>query len=764
MERRKRSIPLCVLVQSDENSDESDSDFRAEDYSENDITTDFESEINSDEDSKSDNENTASEKENLQATPLSTQKTDYNIKIDLSKIVICGVCLGDETSDYNEIVECDSCGVTVHEDCCGISDTDSVSSSGSGKSKASWFCDACQAGKENPTCELCPNPGGIFKETDTGLWVHLVCALYMPGVAFREVTNLRGVTLFDMSYKKWGERVCSLCPDQQLSQTGVCIECDAGLCRTFFHATCAQKEGLLSEAKSEEINHADPFYAHCKLHSDKSISKVRKRNWLAYESKIKNHKKLLPSEESDPSNLSKSTWVKTELQKHQRKYIEKSTIYKHQPWVKPHKMSRPLISSASTLEALNRKATLSGIDTQAWALKEALAKALADIHRKWHVAPAFDFEFVGYYLDRNSRIISMKQNLNVQIEENAKLLKEQQELQKLFNTTVERHQAAVINGQKLKSIMKIHNDIFSKFERSKILPDCYNCIRNSPNCSSLNSARDAFSLQEQTMNSVTNEGTGFVPKSLSLLCCVCKLSTDQHLLIKCDACLLYYHLNCLNPPLARMPKKTKVMGWQCSECDKSSSDSDPDEVDMDARRKMRHLKVLESSYFKACKAAIMKDTKKIPEKQMLDSAKKAPRKKNGKKRKRSHSFNSSRNSNLQKVKRQRVTTNNLIATLNTSHKVVDVSSSETMIKETEVEVDSNSNSVTLPGLSKAKVKTELQIMCNNCQQMGTKANIVTCDDCMKSYHFLCLNPPVKKSPKGRGYSWHCTECDPTESD
>lgn len=32
--------------------------------------------------------------------------------------------------------------------------------------------------------------GGALKETDTGLWVHLVCALYTPGVAFGELDKL----------------------------------------------------------------------------------------------------------------------------------------------------------------------------------------------------------------------------------------------------------------------------------------------------------------------------------------------------------------------------------------------------------------------------------------------------------------------------------------------------------------------------------------------------------------------------------------------
>lgn len=52
-------------------------------------------------------------------------------------------------------------------------------------------------------------------------------------------------------------------------------------------------------------------------------------------------------------------------------------------------------------------------------------------------------------------------------------------------------------------------------------------------------------------------------------CGICKRCNDQHLLAKCDTCHLYYHLGCLNPPLTRHPKKSKLYGWQCSECDKS---------------------------------------------------------------------------------------------------------------------------------------------------------------------------------------------------
>lgn len=51
------------------------------------------------------------------------------------------------------------------------------------------------------------------------------------------------------------------------------------------------------------------------------------------------------------------------------------------------------------------------------------------------------------------------------------------------------------------------------------------------------------------------------PLGLNNKCGICARKNDQHLLAKCDTCYLYYHLGCLNPPLTRMPKKTKLFGW-----------------------------------------------------------------------------------------------------------------------------------------------------------------------------------------------------------
>ena len=59
--------------------------------------------------------------------------------------------------------------------------------------------------------------GGVYKETDVGRWVHLVCALYVPGVAFGDPEKLVNATVFEMNYAAWGRRVCCICSQVRLA-------------------------------------------------------------------------------------------------------------------------------------------------------------------------------------------------------------------------------------------------------------------------------------------------------------------------------------------------------------------------------------------------------------------------------------------------------------------------------------------------------------------------------------------------------------------
>ena len=82
-------------------------------------------------------------------------------KLNISECIgilpkICGCCLGDASTDANEIVECDGCGIAVHEGCYGIGpgaafvETGSIASTVSSASTEPWFCEPCRAGLRNP--------------------------------------------------------------------------------------------------------------------------------------------------------------------------------------------------------------------------------------------------------------------------------------------------------------------------------------------------------------------------------------------------------------------------------------------------------------------------------------------------------------------------------------------------------------------------------------------------------------------------------------
>lgn len=47
--------------------------------------------------------------------PLNKRVLAPQIPFELANMLICSGCLGSRSDAYNEIVECDGCGVTVHE-------------------------------------------------------------------------------------------------------------------------------------------------------------------------------------------------------------------------------------------------------------------------------------------------------------------------------------------------------------------------------------------------------------------------------------------------------------------------------------------------------------------------------------------------------------------------------------------------------------------------------------------------------------------------
>ncbi|CAH1774447.1 unnamed protein product [Owenia fusiformis] len=698
------------------------------------------------------------------------------------KVLICCVCQGEDSEESDEIVECDGCGITVHEGCYGVCESTSVASTESSASTEPWFCDACKAGVK-PNCELCPNTSGIFKETDAGRWVHLVCALYIPGIAFADVDQLSSVTLFEMPYARWGARECSLCEDSRFSRTGVCISCDAGMCRSYFHVTCAQREGLLSEASpDEEI--ADPFFAHCKQHADKLTTRRKRRNFLAIQSRMKQHTETEIEDEKE--NLR----VHRKLHRHRQKYLI-SRAKRPPSWVPDEKQPRLLTTCPAAVRRLLHKAELMGISTQA--VDHMTNKS--DLRKKGgQIQPAMSVEFVAYFLDRNNRIANMKKHSKELLAQNRALTVKEKILRQKYEKLCDTNENLKCVGIPLRNkAEQLHKHLCAISGKQLALPEILKVKKP---------VRPPTTTQ--------TKDTPRSPPAVIHKCGRCGKTHDQHLLAKCDNCRLYFHLGCLDPPLTRMPKKTRLMGWQCSECTRSSSeDSEEERIDTEAPRKLREkgqLKQpkkyshLEDQNFvafhkeKPQMVGVAKSKKKLPFKRPVPTSTESksrvplpghpaltkPSPVNPIKKVKAWVQPPTEQPQLKKQKLEEDFYEPVVITTELSNALVledhykQPPASRSKVFEDyhrppeaaqRPKVEELSRPVPRPKVVKPKVQRgPVEVTCVTCAMPGTTKTCVKCDECRKYYHFQCLDPPSRRTPKQHGYAWHCAACDLTSSD
>ncbi|XP_053324368.1 PHD finger protein 14 isoform X2 [Spea bombifrons] len=673
---------------------------------------------------------------------LILEKSEKWASQKMDHILICCVCLGDNSEDADEIIQCDNCGITVHEGCYGVDgESDSIMSSASENSTEPWFCDACKCGI-SPSCELCPNQDGIFKETDAGRWVHIVCALYVPGVAFGDIDKLRPVTLTEMNYSKYGAKECSFCEDSRFARTGVCISCDAGMCRAYFHVTCAQKEGLLSEAAAEE-DIADPFFAYCKQHADRFDRKWKRKNYLALQSYCKmslkeREKQLTPEAQARITTRLQQYRVKSELARNTRP----------QAWVPREKLPRPLTSSASAIRKLMRKAELMGISTDIFPVDNSDTSSSVDGRRK-HKQPALSADFVNYYLERNMRMIQLQESLAEQKSIKDTLENEQEKLHIEYNKLCEA----------LDDLQNVNGNLRSEGQNLWIVMS--KVIGQKPNIPAILRAPKE---RKPSKREGGTQKTSTLPAVL-YSCGICKKNHDQHLLLLCDTCKLHYHLGCLDPPLTRMPKKTKNSYWQCSECDQAgSSDLEADfameTLPNGTKRSRRQIK----EPVKFVSQDMQQDTKKTP----LRSTKHCYR---GRRKSSQLHFEQSEDIKEEKPAADATRQPELHHEHSQRSDLLSRTRGQKRKRSFMLEDDKSEECVsprerrrrqTMP-LHKKPKSEDLRTECASCKGIGDNENLVRCDECRLCYHFGCLDPPLKKSPKQTGYGWICQECDSSSS-
>ncbi|XP_017885883.1 uncharacterized protein LOC108628463 isoform X2 [Ceratina calcarata] len=132
--------------------------------------------------------------------------------------------------ENDRLLRCRECHVTVHASCYGITvlPTD----------LRNWACDKCKAGKTQVMCCLCPMRGGALKRTSDSNWAHILCALLLPGVTFKDAVNKDPINVLTIKPDNVNQQCC-YCGQKN----GACLKCNQ--CNNLFHPSC----GLISGAR-----------------------------------------------------------------------------------------------------------------------------------------------------------------------------------------------------------------------------------------------------------------------------------------------------------------------------------------------------------------------------------------------------------------------------------------------------------------------------------------------------------------------------------
>ncbi|GAA5903703.1 hypothetical protein JCM8208_006554, partial [Rhodotorula glutinis] len=122
----------------------------------------------------------------------------------------CAICDDGECENANAIVFCDGCNLAVHQDCYGVPYIP----------EGQWLCRKCTVSPHKPVwCVLCPGTYGAFKQTTTGQWAHLLCAIWIPDTSVSNTVYMEPVDGIEHIPKSRWKLVCYLCK----KRVGACI-------------------------------------------------------------------------------------------------------------------------------------------------------------------------------------------------------------------------------------------------------------------------------------------------------------------------------------------------------------------------------------------------------------------------------------------------------------------------------------------------------------------------------------------------------------
>ncbi|XP_053558540.1 lysine-specific demethylase 4C [Bombina bombina] len=160
---------------------------------------------------------------------------------------MCFICSEDSAEDTDpntlqddgrcQLISCAKCCLQVHASCYGVPPHEIHDK---------WMCSRCKTGILTAECCLCNLRGGALKQTTDNKWAHVICALAIPEVRFKNVTERSPIDTSKIPPERLKLK-CVFCRQRVKEVYGACIQCSYGRCPTSFHVTCAHAAGVLME-------------------------------------------------------------------------------------------------------------------------------------------------------------------------------------------------------------------------------------------------------------------------------------------------------------------------------------------------------------------------------------------------------------------------------------------------------------------------------------------------------------------------------------
>ena len=194
---------------------------------------------------------------------------DYEIvKVNWS-VDRCAVCDDERDFDYDQLITCEACAITVHQSCYGVPDIpdDTVG----------WLCRSCEhtggAVSETPLCCLCPGAGGALKPTTIpSLWAHSACCQWIPETTVLDIERMEPIDNIGNIQKERWTLLCTVCKQRM----GAKIQCCHPGCYLAYHPLCARAAGLYMDANEDGEDEEAPLqllsycHRHCRVDTERA--------------------------------------------------------------------------------------------------------------------------------------------------------------------------------------------------------------------------------------------------------------------------------------------------------------------------------------------------------------------------------------------------------------------------------------------------------------------------------------------------------------